>query len=257
MGISLFYKHQDPIYDGNYELSGYYWWYKFLGLSWYNEIGPTHFLYEDFGDVNVPFEDWWWAHTELFEPVRHSPMLQLETVDDFSASIKRGEIVISFRKGASQNQILGEMPMWLLELGIRKEAPGRRKHRDEQLDAKYEFHQRPNVNALKIMYSCYVHKRDNPAATAYQIAEAVGILGGNKIQLKDTRLKKKDTKYEMADKKNRVGAIVSRYLQKADDVIKGVEAGAFPLYRSAEQKRASKEAKRLRELKRSRSLSTD
>lgn len=212
------------------EKSAYYWWYMFL-----REVpgyGENHDQYSKFGDLSAEFVDWWTDHSVLFYDgfgygvARHDTAENFLEVAEMFARVGMETWMVSVRPDFSRKDMIAQFK-WMLDRHGIVNTPGIKDPHASSKLAVLRLHQRPNVLALKKMWQCVVARRmlneKGFKADSYRIATIVGISQEN-------WLTDGDTKQAKSDKKNRIGAIVGRYLYKADRLIKNVGEGRFPDY---------------------------
>lgn len=206
--------------EGAFEKSAYYYWYLYMQLV--EGYGPKHPLWRDFGDVQMPFWDWWCAHGEdIFATGEKSGVEELVSDDDIQKARSDGAYVVRVDPDCTRDYLMFYFQDFLDEKGIRTTA-GRRQHKDEVKFARYPFYQRPDVKSLRITLEVWKLRQQLPRPTLYEI--------GRKLRLNPSAVinDKKDTEAIKTDKKNVMNATVSRYLKWATNIKDNVAKGIFP-----------------------------
>lgn len=206
--------------EGKFENSAYYYWYLYMREV--GDYGPKHPLWEDFGDVQMPFWDWWCAHGEdIFATGEKSGVEELVSDDDIQQARSEGAYVVRVDPDCTRDYLMFYFQDFLDEKGIRPTA-GRRPHKDEVKFARYPFYQRPDVKSLRITLDVWKLRQQQPKPTLYEI--------GRKLRLNPSAVinDKKDTDAIKADKKNVMNATVSRYLKWATNIKENVAKGISP-----------------------------
>jgi hypothetical protein len=180
-----------------------------------------HPLWKDFGDVRMPFWEWWIDHGEdIFMTGEKMGVWELESDEDIRQARKEAAYIVRIDPDCTRDYLVSLFRGFLDEKGIGKGA-GRKEHKDEVKFAKYPFYQRPDVGSLRLSLEVWERRHKQPRPTLYEI--------GCQLDLcPDQVIRKKDTKDERADKMNVMNATVSRYLRWAKNIKQNVALGIFP-----------------------------
>jgi hypothetical protein len=217
--MDLYIKHSPR--KGQLEESAYYYWYLYMQLI--EGYGRKHRLWKDFGDVQIPFRDWWLSHEEkLFRTAERYGILELKTAKDIHEARLDRAFMVRVDPDCTREYLIHYFKEFLNEKNIRIGA-GRRKHQDEVKHAKYPFYQRPDVKSLRISYEAWTLRHQVPKLTLYEIGIKLNLSPNNVIN------EKKDTQAIKTAKRNCMNAMVSRYLRRAETIMHFIEAGLFPV----------------------------
>lgn len=218
-GMDLYLKHYPR--KGKEEASAYYYWYLYMQIL--EGYGPTHCLWEDFGDVQMPFWDWWHLHEkELFRTGEKFGVLELRTDSDIQKARSNRAYMVRIDPECTREYLIHYFREFLDEKDIRK-GPGRRVHQDEVKFAKYPFYQRPDVKSLRISYEVWkLRHQQKPRPTLYEIGIVFDLSPQNVIN------EKVDAQGIKTSKRNGMNAMVSRYLRWAETILLFIGAGIFP-----------------------------
>lgn len=215
-GMDLFTQNYPE--EGNFEKSAYYYWYLFMQLI--EDYRRGHPLWKDFGDVRMPFWEWWVAHGEdLFATGQKYGVLELVTNGDIQQARSEGAYLLRIDPDCTRDYINLMFRDFLDEKGISKGA-GRKQHKDEVKLARYPFYQRPDIDSLKKSLDAWKLRHQHPRPTLYNIGLQLGLCPDHIIEGKDDLNK--------ASKLNVMNATVSRYLRWAENIKQNVAKGIFP-----------------------------
>lgn len=217
----------------------YRWWYEYLKLSkdywWMTQISNHRSadevfqnVWNGFGDIyKSDFEGWWMERGRYLFVEQRLPrkVKELDMRSITPSDFDEGQMVLS------------------IPLTIRKETVMRQirkilnQHYDRQYDvlqhstAQYKLHKGRYVQeSIAIAYEVWITHRqyvtlkpDNEKLKLWQIGDMLGISGKAKVYV--------DSYPKSEQEKRRVtNALVSRYLRKANALIKNAEIGKFPCY---------------------------
>lgn len=220
---------KNPKMPSHWQRSVYYWWYEYLKRNTeYQKTclqkgkGKCSEIYKHFGDVNVlNFKEWWTENDRgavLFaNPLQHAIcVLNNERVE--KPPLKKDNVLIL--------EIPMDLPINHLIKQIRKiiskNHSGKRGVRHgSSSKALFQASGKIDVLFLRIALSCWDARRENPKKPLWKIGQECGIGGRNRIT-------QSDTSATITDKKNILGATVSRYIRKANRMIKLTGEGRFP-----------------------------
>lgn len=201
-------------------------WFEFLRLSdrkkWTKQVA------EDFGDVWAPDFDplergrWFRLFVDFADspiPLAPYPIPERYLQDDdrykvyvVDFSYPKAAILKAFRNRLDRHVFSRE----------KKWGKGRPKHRT--IKAKYTLCRRPNIPALQKILSVYTLRLENPNWKLYQI--------GEELRLNENQMPRKgDSPDQTSDKRRVMTATVARYIRQAEELIRNVEKGIFPLYK--------------------------
>ena len=205
---------------GKFEESAYYYWYRYMQLV--ENYGRRHPLWEDFGDVKMPFWDWWCAHGEdIFLTGEKDGIMELNSDEEISKARAESAFIVRIDPDCPRDYLMYAFKLFLDENGILPRA-GRKFHKDEVRLTKYPFFSRPDVNALKNSLNVFEARQREPRPTLYQIGCELGLRPDYVI------VENEDTSEIREQKRNRMNATVSRYYRWANNIKKNVAKGIFP-----------------------------
>ena len=228
--------------------SPYYWWWAYLTrnheyLECCRKGGDGHLaeLYKDFGDVrDKEFRVWWQEDrrgARLFGEQRLEVKFQeLDSASDWQTSWTKDKVmVVAFPLAVGKRRLMGEIRK-LLDMR-HKGRQGRPALAKVESTAKFRLSRNYTTANLKTaldVYDKWVENNAKPKAEQIKQWE-IG------VQLKLHKLAIKDAysvlKQDRAVGRNLLGAIVKRYLTQAQEIIKNVENGVFPV--SSREKKES------------------
>lgn len=213
--------------ESKLEDSAYYWWYRFMGLL--KDYGPAHPLWDDFGDVTLPFWDWWIAIGEdLFSTGALDGVCELFTDDEVAEARSEGAYIVRV-DGSCSREFLERMFRDFLDEKKISKTPGRKRFDDthEFLPARRNFDKTPDArslkNSFKVLEKWLEKEEKHKKMSLYDIGVAIGTINPQAIILKTDVGEKQD------DKKNSMTATVSRYLRWGKSILAGVGEGRFPV----------------------------
>lgn len=214
--MDLFMQHYPE--EGKFEKSAYYYWYLYMQLV--EGYGRDHPLWKDFGDVQMPFWDWWCAHGEdIFATGEKPGVEELVSDDDIQQARSEGAYVVRVDPDCTRDYLMFYFQDFLDEKGIRPTA-GRRQHKDEVKFARYPFYQRPDVESLRMALEVWKLKQLKPKVSLYKIGSRLGLCPDHVLNGDDDP--------DKADKLNMMNATVSRYHRWAKYLIANAGRGEFP-----------------------------
>lgn len=205
--------------DGKIAESAYYWWYRFLQKV--DVYGPSHPLWDEFGDVTQDFWDWWIAVERIFMTGLPSGVVKLASDAEIKEARKKGALIVRVDSKCTRHYLRFAFEEFLKEEDI-TDSPGRKKHEHEIQMAQRGFASRPEVRGLKNIMKVYEKRTADPSLSLYEIG----------VQLKlnlNARVKRGMTPKERADKINSLNATVSRYWRQSLSIIEHVGRGEFPV----------------------------
>lgn len=204
------------------EHSAYYYWYRFMQLI--EGYGRKHPLWKDFGDVRMPFWDWWVACGEsLFMTGLKDGVWELIDEGDFKRARDDGAFVLRIDADCSRKHLLMMFKDFLDEKRIAS-SPGRKPHRDEVQFARYPFYQRPDASSLRTILDVWNRRHprsDTKPPTLYSI--------GVELRLQPESVILRTDEPDIVDvKRNVMNATVSRYERWGRNILVNVAQGLFP-----------------------------
>ena len=229
------YKHptfgtvKNPKTPSHWKVSVYYWWYEYLKRNAeYRKTclqegkGKYSKIYEHFGDVTVlDFKAWWTDNNRgavLFADPPVPAIRVLSTVDGDETPLKRDNVLIL--------EVPMDLPINFLIKNFRKivsKRHGGKRGNRQGASSKALFQAKGKIDVpfLEIALTCWDARNRDPKKPLWQIGQEIGIGGENRITLSDTAA-------AITDKKNILGATVSRYIRKATRMIQLTGEGRFP-----------------------------
>lgn len=205
--------------DGRLEESAYYWWYRFLQKV--DGYGPSHPLWEEFGDVTEDFWDWWIATESIFATGSPPGVVALASDADIEDARKEGALIVRVDPKCTRHYLRFAFDEFMNEENI-TDSPGRKKHMQEIQMAQRGFASRPEVRGLKMRWKVYELRTAEPGLSLYEM--------GVRLKLNPNAVVKKGMlKKQRSDKINSMNATVSRYLRQALSIIEHVGRGEFPV----------------------------
>jgi hypothetical protein len=104
-----------------------------------------------------------------------------------------------------------------------KNHKGKRGFQDaKKSNALYKFKGQPNLDSLELTLMIYDLRMEYPDLKLWELSKKIP-----KFQLSNI-INSADSKYEIADKKNRLSASIGRYLARANNSISNASRGQFP-----------------------------
>lgn len=198
-----------------WQCSVYYFWWLFLRENEAYQTacqtrgqGKCRALYLDFGDIYATDFPTWWMETgrDLFcEP--RSAGVQTTTRDELGNKADE-RIILSIDRGSDVERVLAEVRSLLRkpENKIRDKGASQ---------ALYQVFTKPVLTSLHQHHKVYTLARENPSMTMHEIGHQAGIMPS---------LKPND-----ADAKAMLASVTSRTLRQAENIIKYVSEGVFPV----------------------------
>ena len=224
-----------------YRQSAYYYWYRFMQLV--PGYDAEHPLWADFGDVRMPFWDWWVEHGEgLFIVGSERGVWQIDSDDEIAEARREGAYLLRVDRNCTREYLLSTFRGFLEENKI-SASPGRRRHGEEVKFARYPFHQRPDVATLRTILDVWQRrhprlagghlspKRTRNAPTLYSVGLALGL--GKAVNADDA-------KEDRMKARNVMDATVSRYERWGRSIIENVGLGIFPKLTAASARSSSR-----------------
>lgn len=200
----------------NYLNSPYYLWYEFLRRSdqrkWSKEVAC------DFSkSIQDDFWDWWIEHEDLFLDGISLGIWPIEKVGEFRKAMSENWAVIKVDLTCPMDYLKVLFHDFLIENGLGARGPHKSNNWIVE-PAKYAPARRIKIDALKMMLKVYDLQKTYPEKRQWEIGVLAGVNGSQipKSREPDSELKRVLT------------SIVSRYLKKAEKIIRNVERGVFP-----------------------------
>jgi len=218
-------KKSTPI---GWKRSVYYWWWEYLRRNAdYKEtcensgVGPCADLYEDFGDVfSLDFKTWWSTNDRGAKLFSNQTSIQsLEVVNQLNfESISPNEVLLKINLNIPRKYLEAKFKSFL-----DKNHKGKRGFQDaKKSNALYKFKGQPNLDSLELTLMIYDLRMEYPDLKLWELSKKIP-----KFQLSNM-INSTDSKYEIADKKNRLSASIGRYLARAKNSISNASRGQFP-----------------------------
>ncbi len=222
--MDLFDRHYPE--EGRFEESAYYYWYRYMNLV--EGYGPRHPLWVDFGDVKMPFWEWWCAYGEDLFMTGEKPGFQvLASERDIQDARKDGAYIVRIDPDCTRNYLMFYFREFLREKNIR-EVAGRRLLKEEMKFARYPFYQRPDVKSLRISLDAWELRKKMTGPENKKHVHTLYQIGCLLKVNPSAVIKKNDVATDRLLKKNVMNATVSRYLKWAENIKKNVAKGIFP-----------------------------
>jgi hypothetical protein len=214
----------DEVGETDWKESVYYWWWEYMKRN--KEYGPGHPLWEDFGDINTDFREWWIAKGEyLFAEPRRM------------YTFKRVSEPISEEVYTDPNVMIVQVPLDQPVTELRQlfasyldafhtgDEPqqGIRAARSSQ--ARYPVVGQPNVPALEKTLAVYDYRLKNNKMSLWEIWLA---LNPNMGRMIDPKCLTPEEVLDIPLTKASWTAAVSRYCKKAKAMIDNTGHGRFP-----------------------------
>jgi len=173
-----------------------------------------------------PWEDWWEAVGMYFEPLKREQRFTVAEVTSEQEAAGWWEdygwdedVRLLYVNLLEPDSRLLEDFAKLIQ-SYRKNKAGR--PRFEAMAPDFPFSRIPKIKVINDMLTVWDLKQAG-GKTLYEIGVEAGASPNHVI-------KAGDTKQEQTDKKKMMTITVARMLQRANDLIKGVEQGSFPTY---------------------------
>lgn len=225
------------------EMEWYRLWFDFLKLS--DRRKWSDFVADCFGDVSCEFEEWWPDHSYLFRQLKHFLIEEIVTDQDFQLYKDDGTnaempevavIILAVHMAEPKAALRSAFEQILLK--YHKGKPGRPKF-DDWGDV-LTLTSRPDTDMLKKILAVYrVHKKDQekPAKERlkhWQIEELVSQTTPLIVKSGDFAeyiWKTPDVDAHIIERRRKSQhATVKKYLNYADEILKNVVVGKFPVY---------------------------
>ena len=231
-------KHR-PAPQSAMERSPYYWWWAYLRRN-ENYLaccekggkGELAWLYADFGDVRSDdFRQWWGGSLQRGQLLfSEEPMpLRLEKLNskaDWSDEWTAEDVlVVAVSRHVNKQKLEEYFSNLLRREGIGQQ--GRLALASAKSTARYPLYRNFTQYNLKVMLATYDAWKANeqlPKAerkTLWQVGEQLKLVPSAITTAKDT-------KYELANKRNVMSVAVSRYVKQAKAIIANTAKGQFP-----------------------------
>ena len=214
--------------DNNFQDSVFFLWIEFLkrNKSYKSQCiaGEGGKIYDAFGDIfETSFIDWWDRHDDLFMPDTSLAVNFVENTKDLKQALSDGWEVFALDPKCNKETIL----FWLNDLFF-KNQPDIKNNQDHNVIKKplYEPIGRVNIPALKKILEIFdLHEANSkkPHHKIFDLAVEKGII----------KIKNEDGIYggdDDSEIRNAKTSSISRWLEKAGQIIENVELGKFPVY---------------------------
>lgn len=193
------------------EDSAYFYLFAFLQLV--DGYGPDHRCWPLFGDVqNLSFWDWW--NEREYDVFAHGSSLgvwELNTDEDVAKARAEGLVIVSVDMSCSRAYLDKYFHEILVGHGVEMGRKRTRKN-GEIAEPKWFFEAKPDTQALRLYLDVY--RLSKQGLSHWEVAKQLKI----------------NTTATQNNKRNVIEATVSRYLKKANRIIKGLNYGKFPVY---------------------------
>lgn len=209
--------------------SVYYWWYEFLKRNDdYRRCcksggkGRLAKLYKDFGDVHTGSFNQWWREDErgerLFaEPPAPVRLQELRSVDEWDEDWTRDSVMVVV---VPLQEPKRRIKRWFGRV-LDARHTGRPGYPTKEPAALYQVERKFQANALKQMLQVWDCKQQHPDLTMAQI--------GYRLKLVPSAMPKVGDSIPLLTKKrNTMTATVSRYLKKAEAMIRNTALVSKP-----------------------------
>lgn len=215
--MDLYWMHYPE--DGKVEKSAYYWWYRFLQKV--DGYGPSHPMWDEFGDVAQDFGDWWIAVERIFMTGLPPGVVRLVSDAEIKEAQKEGAMIVRVDPQCTRHYLRCSFDAFMQDEDI-TDSPGRKKHEQETQMAQRGFATRPEVRGLEKCWRVHELRTAEPNLSLYEIGIRLN-LNPNAVVTKRMLPKIK------AGKINVMNATVSRYWRQALSIIDHVGRGEFPV----------------------------
>ena len=210
--------------EGKLEESAYYYWYRYMQLV--ENYGSQHPLWNDFGDVKMPFWDWWCAHGEdIFMNGEKDGVKRLDSNQEIAEARSDRAYIVRIDPDCPRDYLMYAFNLFLDENGIHPRT-GRKPHKEEVRFCKYPFYRRPDIESLKNTLKVFEARQRKPRPTLYEIGRQLGLRPEYDIK------EDEDTSETKELKRNRMNATVGRYHRWATYIKANVATGIFPKHDS-------------------------
>ena len=230
-------QHETELTDARSSI--YRWWFEYLKLSkdywWLTKISNHRSddvlfqkVWENFGDIyKYEFDDWWLSHGRYLFVEKRMPG-RLERLDWHSIT----------REHFNETRLVLSIPLTIRKETVMRKVRGiLNQYYDRQFDvikhstALLKLHTgRYRQESIAVAYDVWINHRkyvtlmpEGQKKKLWEIGEMLNLAG-------ESRLKRGNTPKEVQEKRRMLNALVSRYLRKANALIKNVEIGRFPCY---------------------------
>jgi len=203
----------------------YYWWAflkrnkDYLACCEAGGAGPLADLYADFGDVRGDdFKAWWTEGGRGVQLFAEPPSASVEILQSGAlAPDASAFLTLALPKNLPKRYLLRRVRELL---AMKENHPGARgKQHARMSKAKYQVKGQPNLAGLALLLRVYDFRMANPHLKLWEIGDQLPrFMVGHKIASTDTHA-------EGVDKRNVLAASVSRYLKKADLIIRATSLG--------------------------------
>ena len=236
----VFGKASAPLPISYQQRSPYYWWWEFLRR---NEAylacceaggtGELAWLYADVGDVrHDTFKAWWSAGergAKLFgEPVLPVTLTELASPAEWQPDWSKDQMMVVAVPLAVSKRRLASYFAKLLKKRHKGQRGRTALKGKETSAANYPLERNVSVNTLKVQLAVYdavkASRSVGPKRTLAEIGEALKLVPS-------AMPKPGDTAAQRSDKRNVMGAVVSRYFRQAQAIIANTAKGRFPVSR--------------------------
>ena len=225
-------------------------WYEFLKLSdpilWSGDVA------HNFGDLSGSFEEWWPSHKHLFRELKKHSIDEVLTESDF-------EFFSSFRPspkdpgcmvfGIWMDRTKGELRLAFEDLLTKYHKGNLGRQKFHSVGDYYSFEFRPDnvmLNKILAVYKIYSTDQKTPKKDRmplWKIEEVVSkstpliLKAGDKAEYLWTRTDKSSKELEVLRKKSQHNT-VRKYINYAEEILKNVVIGKFPVYNVSKSKKS-------------------
>lgn len=219
-----------PLTPSHWQRSVYYWWFEYLRRNEdYRQTceskgnGPCHQVYEDFGDVFVvDFKTWWRTDERGARLFAEPPARSIEVVPAGTNLKTDNPELLTLQ--VPLNLPITHLVQRFREI-VSKHHDGRRGvRRSSKSQALYQVSGKVDVQFLQTALQVWDARKADPKKPLWQIANDLRL--GSKLNLlKENEIAANSP--TVKDKKNILAATASRYIRKAELLIREVGQGRF------------------------------
>ncbi len=230
-------QHETELTDARSSI--YRWWFEYLKLSkdywWLTKISNHRSddalfqkVWENFGDIyKYEFDDWWLSRGRYLFVEKRMPG-RVEKLDWQTIT----------REHFNETRLVLSIPLTIRKETVMRKVRGiLNQYYDRQFDviqhstALLKLHTgRYRQESIAVAYDVWINHRkhvtlmpEGQKKKLWEIGEMLNLAG-------ESRLKRGNTPKEVQEKRRMLNALVSRYLRKANALIRNVEIGRFPCY---------------------------
>jgi hypothetical protein len=213
--------------DTRQKESPYYWWWECLRRNTdYRATcskggrGKCAALYKDFGDVFVEFKTWWQVDrrgARLFaEP--YIANMEVVDIDNASERVSDSILLVTLPLNLPKSQLLKRFREILKEHHRGKQGVRVR----ETSRAMYKLNGKEDVAFFETALEVWDLRHRRPELALWEIANLTRCVSPHNLIRND------DLAQDLTVKKNLLSATASRYIRKAEAMIRNVADGRFP-----------------------------